>query len=181
MKPVHGLDVDALYLREREPLLLFFVRRTADAEIALDLWAETFAAAVEGARAFRGTSDGEAAAWLYGIARRQLALFYRRGKIEQRAMQRLRLERPAAPADLIEDLERRAGVQDMRRELSDALAELSPRVRAAVHLRVVDQIGYPDLAERLGISEAAARARVSRGLAALAELLDLTTATEAAP
>jgi RNA polymerase sigma-70 factor (ECF subfamily) len=181
MKPVHGLDVDALYLREREPLLLFLVRRTADAEIALDLWAETFAAAVEGARAFRGTSDAEAAAWLYGIARRQLAQFYRRGKIEQRAMQRLRLERPDAPADLVEDLERRAGVQDLRRELSDALAELSPRVRTAVHLRVVEQVGYPDLAERLGISEAAARARVSRGLAALAELLDLTTATEAAP
>jgi RNA polymerase sigma factor (sigma-70 family) len=181
MKPRHGLDVDALYLREREPLLMYLIRRTADAEIALDLWAETFAAAVEGARGFRGTTDAEAAGWLYGIARRQLAQFYRRGKIEQRAMQRLRLERPEAAVDLVGELERRAGMHDLRRELAAALAELSPGVRNAVHLRVIEQVGYPDVAERLGISEAAARARVSRGLAALAGLLDLTTRSEATP
>jgi DNA-directed RNA polymerase specialized sigma24 family protein len=40
------LDLSALYLDHRKPLLLFFVRRTGDAEAALDLWAETFAQAV---------------------------------------------------------------------------------------------------------------------------------------
>jgi RNA polymerase sigma-70 factor (ECF subfamily) len=177
MNPIWGLDVDELYAQQREPLLLFFVRRTADAEIALDLWAETFALALERSKTYRGTTEGEAAAWLLGIARRQLAQFYRRGKIEQRAMRRLRLERPAVPSELLDEIERRAGLQELRGELATALAELSPGVRAAVRLRVVEEVGYPDLAARLGISEPAARARVSRGLAALADLLDMAIPT----
>jgi RNA polymerase sigma-70 factor (ECF subfamily) len=41
-----------------------------------------------------------------------------------------------------------------------------------VRLRVVDELPYPDVAARLGISEQAARARVSRALRALAGALD---------
>ena len=41
-----------------------------------------------------------------------------------------------------------------------------------MRLRVVDELGYPAIATRLGISEQAARARVSRGLRALAGALD---------
>src|ERR671921_104258 len=44
------LDVGDLYARHREALLLFFVRRTDDVDVALDLWAETFAQAVAGRR-----------------------------------------------------------------------------------------------------------------------------------
>lgn len=50
--------------------------------------------------------------------------------------------------------------------------ELSPAVRDAMRLRVVDELAYPALAARLGTTEPAARARVSRGLAALADALD---------
>ena len=53
-----------------------------------------------------------------------------------------------------------------------AMATLSPGTRDAVRLRVVDELPYRDLAQRLGISETAARVRVSRGLSALAGLLD---------
>ena len=49
-----------------------------------------------------------------------------------------------------------------------ALAELGPEQREAVRLRVVDELGYPAVAARLGVSEQTARARVSRGLRALA-------------
>ena len=42
------LDVEALYARHRDGLLSFFVRRTADVDAALDLWAETFAQAMAG-------------------------------------------------------------------------------------------------------------------------------------
>jgi RNA polymerase sigma-70 factor (ECF subfamily) len=48
-------------------------------------------------------------------------------------------------------------------------------VQVAVQLRIVDELPYPDLARNLGITEQAARARVSRGLAKLAELLDAAT------
>ncbi len=64
-------------------------------------------------------------------------------------------------------------------ELAAALAQLSPAVRDAVRLRVVDELPYLDVANQLDITEQAARARVSRGLAALAVLLDTSTIHEA--
>jgi RNA polymerase sigma-70 factor (ECF subfamily) len=169
------LDFDALYARHRETLLMFLARRTADPEVALDLWAETFAQAVAGAHRYRGTSEEEAAGWLYGIARRQLALYYRRGRIEQRALARLQLERERASPELLAEISDRAGLSELRAELADALARLSPSMREAVALRIVHELPYPDLARDLGITEQAARARVSRGLAKLAELLDAAT------
>lgn len=57
------------------------------------------------------------------------------------------------------------------RRLSGALAELPRGYREAVVYRVLDEMSYDDIANRLGCSPAAARTRVSRGLAALARLL----------
>lgn len=173
------LDLEALYARLADDLLVFLTRRTADPQVALDLWAETFAQAVAARRRYRGRSDEEAAGWLYGIARRQLALYHRRGSIEQRAGRRLRLERPPAPPEVLEELTRRAGLAELRADLAGALASLSPGLREAVALRVVDELPYPDVAARLGIGEPAARARVSRGLSALADHLDRPTITKA--
>lgn len=169
------IAVDVLYTRHGDELLVFLARRTADPEIALDLWAETFAQAVASHRRLRGRTDEEALAWLYGIARRQLAHYYRRGTIEQRALGRLRLERPPAGPQVLAEIERRAGLRELRGALAAALAELSPGVRDAVALRVVDELSYRDVALRLGVAEPAARARVSRGLAALSDLLDEPT------
>jgi RNA polymerase sigma-70 factor (ECF subfamily) len=167
-----GIDVDALYARHHDDLLLFFVRRTADVEVALDLWSETFAQAVAGRRKFRGKSDAEAAAWLYSIARNQLARYLRRGYAERRAMQKLGLERPPTDDELVADIWQRAQLDALRIELIAALATLSEPVREAVKLRVVDERPYVEIATRLRISEQAARARVSRGLSALAEALE---------
>jgi RNA polymerase sigma-70 factor (ECF subfamily) len=167
-----GIDVDALYARHHDDLLLFFVRRTADVEVALDLWSETFAQAVAGRRKFRGKTDAEAAAWLYSIARNQLARYLRRGYAERRAMQKLGLERPPTDDELVADIWQRAQLDALRVELIAALATLSEPVREAVKLRVVDERPYVEIATRLRISEQAARARVSRGLSALAEALE---------
>jgi RNA polymerase sigma factor (sigma-70 family) len=169
------LEIDTLYARHREDLLMFLARRTADPQIALDLWAETFAQAVAGGHRYRGSTDAEAAGWLYTIARRQLALYYRRGRIEQRALARLQLEREPASPELLAEVAERAGLGELRAELADALARLSPGMRTAVQLRIVEELPYPDLARNLGITEQAARTRVSRGLSKLAELLDAAT------
>src|ERR1700755_2858986 len=159
------MDVDALYARHHDELLLFLVRRTADPEVALDLWAETFAQAVAGRGKFRGGPDEEAAGWLYGIAKRQLARYFRRGYAEQRAMQKLGLERPPADEELLADIAHRAQLDAMRVELAAALATLSESVREAVKLRVVEERPYNEIAATLSISEQAARARGARGVA----------------
>jgi DNA-directed RNA polymerase specialized sigma24 family protein len=59
-------------------------------------------------------------------------------------------------------------LHELREELAVAMAMLAPGTRDAVRLRVIDELPYYDLAQRLGISETAARVRVSRGLSALA-------------
>ena len=138
MRRGRALDVDALYARHHDDLRLFLVRRTADAEVALDLWAETFAQAVAGHHRFRGTSEGEAAAWLYSIARRQLALYLRRGSAERRALEKLGLERPTADEELLAEIEERARLDVLRSELAVALATLSEPVREAVRRRIVE-------------------------------------------
>jgi RNA polymerase sigma-70 factor (ECF subfamily) len=173
------LDISALYEQHRRELLLFFARRTADAEMALDLWAETFAQALSSRRSFRGRTDEEAAGWLYSIARRQLAQFYRRGYAEQRALDRLGIERPPADELVEAEIVRSAGLTELRRELAGALEMLSDDTRRALELRVVEELPYADVARRLAVTEPTARARVSRGLRALGHILDTDAVTEA--
>lgn len=171
------LDLIALHRRHRDQLLGMFVRRTLDVETALDLWAETFAQAVAGQKRFKGDEDA-AARWLYTIAHRQLAYYYRRGYARKRAMQRLNLERPPSSEDLEAALLERAEAERVRGELAAALAQLSPKSRQAVELRVVEELPFAEVAERMAIKEPAARALVSRALRALAASLDPETTTE---
>ena len=169
----------ALYVRHRGELLAFFVRRTSDIEVALDLWGETFAQALAVRGRYRGRTDEEAGAWLYGIARRQLARYYRRGSAERRAIRRLGIERPTINPDTEAEIMRRAGLGEVRQAIAAGLAMLPDDAREAIRLRIVDELSYPDLAARLAISEQAARKRVSRGMRTLACVLDTRTLTEA--
>jgi RNA polymerase sigma factor (sigma-70 family) len=173
------LDMALLYLHHREQLLLFFVRRTADAEVALDLWGETFAQALASRGRYRGSTDEEAGAWLFTIARRQLARYYRRGSAERRAMTRLGIERPKLTPDVEAEIIKRAGLDDLREALVAAVATLPRDMRQAISLRILDELSYSDVAAHLAISEQAARTRVSRGLRALGHVLDTRTIREA--
>ena len=80
------------YRRHVEDLVAFFMRRTRNAELAADLTAETFAAALV-ARARFDPGRGSASAWLYGIALHKLARVERREAAERRARRRLGMER----------------------------------------------------------------------------------------
>jgi RNA polymerase sigma-70 factor (ECF subfamily) len=153
-------------------LLSYLTRRTCDAEAGLDLTAESFAQAYLGRHRFRGSTDREAAAWLYRIAKRQLARYFRRGRAEQVARDRLGLERPELDQESERQIEEFAALDDLRATLRIELSELSPAHREALRLRVVEELPYREVARKLAISEPAARARVSRALRALAGTLD---------
>ena len=165
----------ALYREGARDVLVFFTRRTYDAEAAADLMAETFARAFLSRRRFRGSTREEAFGWLFGIARRRFAMYVRRGKAERRALQRLRLERPELDDVECARVEELAGLEAIRGALAKQLSDLAPAQRRALELRVVRELAYPDVADRLGISEQAARARVSRALRALGSTLDGVT------
>jgi RNA polymerase sigma-70 factor, ECF subfamily len=158
-----------LYRDESQRLLVFFARRVYDAQLALDLVAETFARAYEGHDRFRGDDP---APWLWGIARNVLRDAYRRGNAERHALRRLGGQRIELSADECRRIEELAGLDELRVVVQAALAELTADQRSAVRLRVVDELPYPEVARRLGVSQVTARARVSRGLRALAGALD---------
>jgi RNA polymerase sigma-70 factor, ECF subfamily len=161
-----------------EDLLRYLTRRTCDAEAGFDLTAESFAQAYLGRRGFRGSTDGEAAAWLYRIAERQLARYFKKGAAEHRALRRLGIERPELDPQSERQIEQLAEIDDVRAKLRVELDALSPARREALQLRVVDELPYRDVARRLDISEAAARARVSRALRDLAGALNPSPITE---
>jgi RNA polymerase sigma factor (sigma-70 family) len=159
-----------LYRRHAEELLRYFARRTLDPETAAELTAETFAEAFASRRNYTDVGVN-GVAWLYGIARNRLSRFFRTGRVDAAARRRLGMpERELPPEDYerIEDLIDFAPIRDA---LIGALETLSSGQRDAMRLRVIDGLGYPEVAERLRCSEANARQRVSRGLRKVAMVL----------
>src|SRR3954453_8751662 len=167
-----------MYAAHSRRLISFFARRTYDAQLALDLTAETFAQAFSGRRRFRGTTDAEASAWLFRIAERQLARYWRRGRAERRAVRKLGIDVPALDDEAAARIIQLAGLADLRAALAEELARLPEPTQRALHLRVVEERDYSEVADLLGISEAAVRARVSRGLIALAAAVHLAEFAE---
>jgi RNA polymerase sigma factor (sigma-70 family) len=160
-------DISALYARYAEDLAGYFVRRTLQAEVAVELVGETFARAFVQRARFRGGGEREAIAWVYGIARTQLADYFRRGQVHRRALARLGVA-TAEPVDAdFERIEELAALGDLRAQVAERLTQLSVDHRDALLLRIVEERDYPDVASTLGVSEQVARARVSRGLRAL--------------
>jgi DNA-directed RNA polymerase specialized sigma24 family protein len=101
------------------------------------------------------------------------AAYYRTGAIRRRALERLRWEAPVlVDADEQEELERMAELEALRPVLAQALGSLPQKRRRAVELRIVAGLPYEQVAARLGCSEQAARASVSRGLRSLAKRID---------
>jgi len=162
----------ALHERMGKRLLAYLVRRMHDTDAAAELWAECWAVAFENWRRCRAASDAEAEAWVFGIARNQLGTYYRTGSIELRAVERLQLIIPTVDGALDDELERVVDREALRGAFAQTLDKLPLMRRRAVRLRIVDGLAYGEVAIRLGCSEQAARAHVSRGLKQLADALD---------
>ncbi len=155
------------FYRRYEPAILgYFFRRTRRADLAADLTAETFARVIE-SRARFDAERGEPRAWLFAIARNVLTRSFDAGRVQDAARRALAME----PLELDDaDLERIADEAD---DLALAALRNLPSAQAkAVAGRVIDELGYDELAARLDCSESVVRQRVSRGLATLRSRLE---------
>jgi RNA polymerase sigma-70 factor (ECF subfamily) len=146
------------YDRHARSVLEYFARRTRDPEVAADLTAETFAAAIVARRRFR-PGPLPASAWLFGIANHKLADFQRRGHAEARALRRLNAERPPLGEEDAQLVARMAEEVSMQ-----LLSDLPEPERRAIQAHVLEGREYAEIAAAAVISEPAARMRVSRGL-----------------
>jgi RNA polymerase sigma factor (sigma-70 family) len=167
--PEHPEAFGIFYRRHVDAVLSFFRVRTGDPELAADLMAETFAAALLAAPRFKPRKE-PAIAWLFTIARRKLIDSWRRGRVEDAARRKLGLE----PIELDDGgLARIDALVDEEREprpLLELMQSLPADQREALRLRVIDERDYPDIARELECSEAVVRQRVSRATRSLRAL-----------
>ncbi len=155
---------DCFYRRHRKLVLAHCAHRVRDPELAADLMAETFAAALASVHDTDRPLPDVPLAWLFTIVQRKLIDSYRRGAVEDRARTRLGLD-PLVLED--HDIERIVEIAD-RTDIASELARHLPADQAtALHARVLDERPYADIARELRCSEAVVRKRVSRALKTL--------------
>jgi RNA polymerase sigma factor (sigma-70 family) len=161
------------YRRHAAGVLRFFRRHVAEPELAADLMAETFAAALVAARRYR-PSDAPAEAWLYAIARHKLIDAVRKGATQDGARKRLAIGRIDLRDDDIQRVEEIAGPDATGQLALRRLANLSDDQRRAITARIIEERTYRDIAAEMNCSEAAVRQRVSRGLQTMRVTLENT-------
>ena len=150
------------YRRYVRHMIALFWHRTRDRDVVSDLVAETFATALENIERFNA-AKGSPRQWLYGIANNQLKKYWRRQSVSEEIRRRLKLETPTTPTSGWNQIEAFEDELDNERLLK-ALDRVPARSRQAVKMRVVEQLEYTEIAERLRCSPKSARDLVFRGL-----------------
>jgi RNA polymerase sigma-70 factor (ECF subfamily) len=157
----------AFYRRHERLLLGFFMRRTAEPELAADLTAETFAAALVSVRRF-DPALGPAAGWLLGIALNKFRRACERGRVEDRARRKLGMGVMVLEDEAIERIERIGGDERVDALLANLPADQAQAIRA----RIIDEQPYDRIADAMRCSPSVVRQRVSRGLATLRSITE---------
>ena len=155
---------DVFYRRHCAAVLAFHARRVREPELAADLTAETFAAALVAVRHHARALPDSPVAWLFTIAHRKFVDSYRRGRVEDRARRQLAFERMEVSDDAVERILETVASTDVIEHLARHLpADQFEALRA----RVIDDRDYSDIARELHCSESLVRLRVSRALKTL--------------
>jgi RNA polymerase sigma factor (sigma-70 family) len=165
-------DPDAFgrfYERHERLIAGYLMRRSGDPEVAADLTAEVFAAALEAAPRFRESGES-AAPWLLAIAHNALASSVRRGRVEEEARRRLGVM--TAVELRSSSLHRIERLVESDAWVTELLAGLPTDQRDAVRARVLEDRDYEHIASELQTSSLVIRKRVSRGLAHLRRQLE---------
>lgn len=147
-----------LYRRHVRSIYRYHLAHTGDVRDAEDLTSQTFMAALEGIRSYRGT--GPYITWLIGIASRKRALFFRRSRnrpdIPLDAA--LHMPTPSLPTD------KAASRRLQMDQILGALRNISRDRAEALILCFFSGLSFVEAGLVLGKSEAAVKMLISRGL-----------------
>ena len=170
----HALtDIDAfaeLYHRHITRVYRYHVAHTGNVKDAEDLTSQTFMAALEGIRSFRGT--GSFAAWIMGIASKKRLMFFRGSRSELPLDAALHYPSPDLPTD--KAAQRRLQIESVSR----ALRGISPDRSEAIILTFFGGLSNAEAGRVLNKSEAAVKMLISRGLQDLRERTSLVPEVE---
>ena len=149
-----------LFEQTSERIYRLLLRMTGSPEDASDLTQETYVKGLQRLEQFDGRSA--IASWFYRIAINEALQFRRRQSV---GTLKLRALAPAVPT------ETQRPETDLRLDMEDALAELSPENRALLLLRYQEQLDYRDIAEVLECAEGTVASRLNRARERLREIL----------
>ncbi len=145
-----------LYRRHVMSVYRYHRAHTDNDKDAEDLTSQTFMAALEAIRSYRGT--GPYMAWLIGIASRLRARFFRGRKPEVPLDVAIQVPTPGLPTD-------KAAARRIQMEhILHAIKTLSPDRAEALILCFISELSVVETGIVLGKSEAAVRMLISRGL-----------------
>jgi RNA polymerase sigma-70 factor (ECF subfamily) len=142
-------------------------RLTGNEEDAGDVMQDAYLRAFRSIKRFRG--DARFSTWMYRITANCAATHM--AKRAKGRTEELSLDEPVADMRPEADPEQVAEAGLLRDRITDALAELPPRLRAVVVLRDVYDLPHEAIATELGITEAAAKVRLHRARRKLRERL----------
>ncbi|HEY5456307.1 MAG TPA: RNA polymerase sigma factor [Acidothermaceae bacterium] len=170
-------DEDALatlYDRHAAWLTIRLSRRCGRPDVVDHAVQDTFLAVWRDARAYRG--DGSVPAFIWGIGIRRLIDGIRR---ESATTHPPRMR--AADADVVVSAEDQVLVGLEHGDLGQALAQLSPELRAALEATVLDGLTCAEAGVLLGIAEGTVKSRCSRARIALRAALAEQTRSAPTP
>lgn len=166
-------NIDAfaeLYRRHLDRVYRYHIVHTGNIKDAEDLTSQTFIAALEGIRSFRGMSSF--AAWIMGIASKKRLMYFRSSRPELPLEEAMPYPSPDPPTD-------KAANQRLQLEsLARALRQISPDRAEAVILTYFGGLSHAEAGRVLNKSEAAVKMLVSRGLQDLRERTSLSLEVE---
>ncbi|MGD2155366.1 MAG: RNA polymerase sigma factor [Anaerolineales bacterium] len=152
-----------LYRRHVTPIYRYIVARVGHESDAQDITTETFMAALQGIRTYRGTDRFRS--WLFGIARNKVAMYYRQHSSTLSLEAAEDVPHPDPTPDVVIDKQLRL------RRISRILKVLSPDRAEAVTLSLIVGLSTAEIAKLMSRSEAAIRMLVYRGVKDLRERL----------
>ncbi|MEO6858521.1 MAG: sigma-70 family RNA polymerase sigma factor [Solirubrobacteraceae bacterium] len=170
---------EAFYREHVDAVERFVARRVGDRDLAADLTADVFVAAIESAGTYRA-ARGAPVAWLFGIARLVVASRLRREGRERRATARVR-GRELLDVDDASRMNDRLAAEEQTRRLYAAMDQLPDGERAVLELAVLDDLPLVEVASALGIRPVTARVRFHRARRRLADQLTGPAADDFSP
>ena len=166
-------DVSAfseLYRRNVARVYRYHIASCGNVKDAEDLTSQTFIAALEGIRSFRGT--GSFAAWIMGIASKKRLMYFRGSRPEIPLEAALHYPSPDLPTD-------KAVTQRLQLEsVARALRQISPDRAEAISLLYFGGLTNSEVSRVMNKGEAAVKMLISRGLQDLRERTSLALEVE---
>ena len=148
-------EFSKLYHRYVVPVYRYLYKWVGNSAEAEDLTSQVFTEVLEGLAHYR--EQGHFAAWLFTISRRKAIAVYR-----HQPLAALPLEEADEIAEVADDPLERLIWQDQQKKMAVLFAELDENQRDLLRLRFSACLGYAEIGELLGQSEAAVKMAIHR-------------------